>query len=446
MGRIGLAVSPAEPDTVYAIVEAAAKDRRRLPLDRRAARAGRRRATTSPRARSTTSEIFADPKRRRPRLLDGHLPAGHRRRRQDLRAGWARATSTSTTTRSGSTPTTPTTCSSAATAALYESFDRGGDLALQGQPADHPVLPRRGRRRAAVLQRLRRHAGQQHARRPVAHDQPRTASPTRDWFVTVGGDGFHAGRRPAGPEHRLRRVAARRPGPLRPQHRRARRHPAAAASRASAPLRWNWDSPLIVSPHSHTRLYFARAAALPQRRPRRQLDARSAPDLTRQIDRNTLKVMGRVWSVDAVAKNASTSFYGNIVVARRVAAARRACSTSAPTTASSRSARTAAPDWRKVGQLPGRAARARYVSALVASRHDADVVYAAFDNHKMGDFKPYLLRAPTAAAPGRRSPATCRRAARSTPSPRTRERRTCSSPAPSSASSSPPTAARSGCS
>jgi hypothetical protein len=38
-----------------------------------------------------------------------------------------------------------------------------------------------------------------------------------------------------------------------------------------------------------------------------------SPDLTRQIDRNTLKVMGRVWGVDAVAKNASTSYYGNIV-------------------------------------------------------------------------------------------------------------------------------------
>ena len=22
-------------------------------------------------------------------------------------------------------------------------------------------------------------------------------------------------------------------------------------------LRWNWDSPIIISPHSHTRLYFA---------------------------------------------------------------------------------------------------------------------------------------------------------------------------------------------
>ena len=31
------------------------------------------------------------------------------------------------------------------------------------------------------------------------------------------------------------------------------------------------------------------------------------------MDRNKLKVMGRVWCVDAVAKNASTSFYGNIV-------------------------------------------------------------------------------------------------------------------------------------
>ena len=31
------------------------------------------------------------------------------------------------------------------------------------------------------------------------------------------------------------------------------------------------------------------------------------------VDRNKLAVMGRVWSVDAVAKNASTSLYGNIV-------------------------------------------------------------------------------------------------------------------------------------
>jgi hypothetical protein len=33
-----------------------------------------------------------------------------------------------------------------------------------------------------------------------------------------------------------------------------------------------------------------------------------------------------------------------------------------------------------------------YVSRLAVSSHDANVVYAAFDNHKNEDFKPYLLR------------------------------------------------------
>ena len=33
-----------------------------------------------------------------------------------------------------------------------------------------------------------------------------------------------------------------------------------------------------------------------------------------------------------------------------------------------------------------------YVSRLAASRHDANTVYASFDNHKNEDFKPYLLR------------------------------------------------------
>ena len=37
-----------------------------------------------------------------------------------------------------------------------------------------------------------------------------------------------------------------------------------------------------------------------------------SPDLTRQLDRNKMKMMGKVWSVDAIRKNASTSIFGNI--------------------------------------------------------------------------------------------------------------------------------------
>ena len=78
------------------------------------------------------------------------------------------------------------------------------------------------------------------------------------------------------------------------------------------PLRWNWDSPLIISPHSHTRLYFA-ANELFRSDDRGDTWKAISGDLTRQIDRNKLPVMGKVWGPDAVAKNQSTSFYGNIV-------------------------------------------------------------------------------------------------------------------------------------
>jgi hypothetical protein len=69
---------------------------------------------------------------------------------------------------------------------------------------------------------------------------------------------------------------------------------------------------VIISPHSHTRLYFA-ANKLFRSDDRGDTWKAISGDLTRQIDRNKLPVMGKVWEPDAVAKNASTSFYGNIV-------------------------------------------------------------------------------------------------------------------------------------
>jgi hypothetical protein len=79
-----------------------------------------------------------------------------------------------------------------------------------------------------------------------------------------------------------------------------------------APYRWNWDTPLITSPHSKTRIYTA-ANKLFRSDDRGDTWQVISEDLTRQVDRNKFKVMDKVWSVDAVAKNASTSFYGNIV-------------------------------------------------------------------------------------------------------------------------------------
>ena len=59
------------------------------------------------------------------------------------------------------------------------------------QPLGDAVLQRRSRQRVADLQRLRRHAGQRHARRTVAIADADGAT-NDDWFVVTGGDGFVA--------------------------------------------------------------------------------------------------------------------------------------------------------------------------------------------------------------------------------------------------------------
>ena len=88
-------------------------------------------------------------------------------------------------------------------------------------------------------------------------------------------------------------------------------------------MRWNWDAPLIISPHSNTRLYFG-AQRLYRSDDRGDTWRAVSPDLTRQLDRNKLPLMGKVWPIDAIQKNVSTALYDNISRHRRIAQSRKA--------------------------------------------------------------------------------------------------------------------------
>ena len=153
------------------------------------------------------------------------------------------------------------------------------------------------------------------------------------------------------------------------------------------PYRWNWDTPLILSPHAN-RLYAAANKVFRSDDKGNTWEVIS-PDLTRQVDRNKLPIMDKVWSVDAVAKNASTSFYGNIVSL-----------TESPLVEGLIYVGTddgliqvtedGGKNWKKIESFPN-IPEMTYVSCLYASRFDANTVYATFDNHKRADFKPYVL-------------------------------------------------------
>jgi len=209
-----------------------------------------------------------------------------------------------------------------------------------------------------------------------------------DWYITTGGDGF---RSQADPEDNSTTYAESQNGGLvRYDKKTGQRVGIQPLEGKGDPvLRWNWDAPIIISPHSHTRLYFA-AQKLFRSDDRGDTWTAISGDLTRNLDRDSLKVFDKVWTPEAVAKNASTEFYGNIS-ALAESPRQEGVIYAGTDDGLIQVTQDGGKTWNKYEKFPG-VGENYYVARLVASRFDANTVYAAFDGHKYADFKPYLFK------------------------------------------------------
>ncbi|MCP4048011.1 MAG: glycosyl hydrolase, partial [Gammaproteobacteria bacterium] len=152
---------------------------------------------------------------------------------------------------------------------------------------------------------------------------------------------------------------------------------------------WNWSSPLIISPHDHRRLYYG-AEKLFRSDDRGESWVAVSGDLSRGIDRNKLDVMGRVWSVDSIAKNVSTSTYGALIAVDESPLA-EGLIYAGTDDGLIHVTSDGGNEWSSVDSFKG-VPDMSLVEDLIASYHNADVAYAVIDNHKRGDYKPYVLK------------------------------------------------------
>lgn len=209
-----------------------------------------------------------------------------------------------------------------------------------------------------------------------------------DWWVSLGGDGFEPAIDPTNPNIVYSQYQY---GGLARSDRETREavYITPQPKAGEDALRWNWNSPLLISPHNHQRLYYG-AEKLFRSDDRGDSWTVISGDLSRNLDRNKLKVMDRVWSVDAIAKNDSTSMYGSLIAldeSRLEPGLLAVGSDDGLIHVSS----DGGENWVQSKRFTG-VPDMSLVEDLQFSQHQSDVLYAVFDNHKRGDEKPYVLK------------------------------------------------------
>jgi photosystem II stability/assembly factor-like uncharacterized protein len=209
-----------------------------------------------------------------------------------------------------------------------------------------------------------------------------------DCFVTNGGDGFYSRVDPKDPNTVY--AASQNAGIVRFDRRTGERVSIQPRPGKGDPaLRWNWDAPFMISPHSNTRIYIG-SQKLYRSDDRGDSWIAVSPDLTRQLDRNKLPLMGKIWPIDAIQKNVSTALYDNISSIAE-SPKKEGLIYVGTDDGLLQITDNGGKTWRKV-EKPAGVPENAYVQRIVASQHDAGVVYVAYENHQSGDYKPYLIK------------------------------------------------------
>ena len=210
----------------------------------------------------------------------------------------------------------------------------------------------------------------------------------QDWTVPLGADGYHTAFDPNDPDicylewqvgnviRHNRRTGERvdikpQPGPDDP------------------PERWNWDCPIVISPHDPARLYVA-SQRVWRSDDRGDSWTAISGDLTTDRNRYEMATFGAVPSIDSLYDNEAMSQYSTISHLSESPVVEGLLYVGTDD-GLIQVTEDGGETWRVATGPPGLPSEA-FINGVRPSEHDADVVFVAADDHKHGDYTPYLYR------------------------------------------------------
>ena len=213
----------------------------------------------------------------------------------------------------------------------------------------------------------------------------------RDWWKTLGADGHQSATEPGNPDitygefqqGALWRIdqTTRETVFIQPQ------------AREGDPFeRFNWDAPILISPHNPTRLYFASQRVWKSEN-RGDAWTPISSDLTLNQERMALPFYdGKQQSWDNAWDIGAMSNY-NTITSLSESPIQEGLLYAGTDDGLMQVTEDGGNTWRKftLSSIKG-VPSTPFVNDVRADLFDANVVYAALDNHKYGDYKPYLIK------------------------------------------------------
>jgi photosystem II stability/assembly factor-like uncharacterized protein len=211
-----------------------------------------------------------------------------------------------------------------------------------------------------------------------------------DWYLVNQADGHQPATEPGNPN--IVYAQSQKGGLVRYDHATKERVSIQPQPRAGeGPERFNWDAPINVSTHDSARLYHA-SHRVWRSDDRGDSWTPISGDLTRNGNRYQMDIMDRKWGPEStfdwyamsdfftIANFSESPLDENLLYAGTDDGLIQVTTDGGQ-------------NWTRyeVGKIKGVPANA-YVNDIRADLHDKDTVYATLDNHKEGDYKPYIIK------------------------------------------------------
>ena len=154
--------------------------------------------------------------------------------------------------------------------------------------------------------------------------------------------------------------------------------------------RFNWDAPILVSPHNPARLYFA-SYRVWKSESRGDDWTPISGDLTRNEERLSLPIMGRQQSWDNAWDVMAMSNY-NTITSLSESPIKEGLLYAGTDDGFVQVTENGGTNWTAIPVTKMGLPERSFVNDIKADLHDENTVYVVLDNHKEGDFNPYVFK------------------------------------------------------